>query len=150
MLIEACQRAGLIVVLIAHDGDRFGDKYHLRTFKSYAECDRCESLEAVVDYLEGLPQNAFVCFHIPDPLHLFKNDRQRLRNRPLALLPDEPSWTHRPSASYFHRRWSPCRARAVRRTTISPRSCVRRRCSLRRWKWRTVHRRRQCSSGRSA
>jgi hypothetical protein len=90
MLIEACQRAGLIVVFVAHDGDRFGDKCHLRMFKSYADCERCESLEAVVDYLESLPKNAFVCFPLPDPLHVFKNDRQRIRNHLLALPLDVP------------------------------------------------------------
>jgi hypothetical protein len=59
-LIEAYQRAGLIVAFVAHDGDRFGDKCHLQTLKSYAEYDRCESLEAGADYLKSLPKNAFV------------------------------------------------------------------------------------------
>jgi hypothetical protein len=34
-------------------------------------------LEAVVDFLLTLDQTPFVCFPLPDPLHLFKNDRQR-------------------------------------------------------------------------
>jgi predicted dienelactone hydrolase len=59
-LIEACQAAGLIVVFVAHDRDRFGEKYHIRKFKSHVGCDRCESLEAVVDSLESLEQTPFV------------------------------------------------------------------------------------------
>jgi hypothetical protein len=88
---SSCQRAGLIVVFIAHD-DQFGDKCRVRTFKRYAGCAGCESLEAVVDFLQTLDETPFVCFPLPDPLHLFKNDRQRIRNHPLALLPDVPSF----------------------------------------------------------
>jgi hypothetical protein len=73
-LIEACQRVGLIAVFVAHDGDRFGDKCHLRMFKRYAECEHCELLDAVVDFLQTLDQTPFVCLPLPDPLHLFKND----------------------------------------------------------------------------
>jgi hypothetical protein len=91
-LIAACQRAGRIVVFVVHDGDSFDDKCHFRMFKRYADCDGCESLEAVVDFLQTLIETPFVCFPLPDPVHLFKNDRQRIHNHPLVLLPDVPSF----------------------------------------------------------
>jgi hypothetical protein len=84
MLSEACQRVGLIVVFVAHVSERFGDRQDLQTFKSYAGYEGCESLEAFVDHLESVPKDAFVCFPLPDPLHLFKTEWQLMRNHPFG------------------------------------------------------------------
>jgi hypothetical protein len=53
--------------------------------------------------MQTLAQTPFVCFPLPDLLHFPINDRPRIRNHPLALLPDVPSF----DASTFSELFSP-------------------------------------------
>jgi hypothetical protein len=79
VLIVAGERAGVLIVVIATDGDRLMDKRRERVLESYSDRLRSMSLDEMVVHLEQ-HCTVFPAFPNRNCLHLVKNLRQRVRH----------------------------------------------------------------------